>query len=469
MIYNFTSDIVIGLEIHVQLNTSTKLFCGCATQGNDLPNTRTCPVCLGMPGSKPVLNKKVLDFATKLCLATNCDVAKELVFSRKSYFYPDNSKNYQITQYELPLGSDGQIELENGTIVKLNRIHIEEDPASLTHPNGMKNSKYVLADYNRSGNPLCEIVTEPDLYSPEDARDFMKQLVSILHYLKIFDINQCIVKADVNVSVKETGYVRSEVKNVTGFKEIEKCIKYEVERQKNNVSDVCLETRAWDPENEITFSLRKKETEDEYGYIFDSDLPVVSVTDSYVDKIRSTLPELAVQKAKRFVEDHGLTVEDAKVISQTKELADLFEKAIKDGVSVKRCVSWIRHELNRVLNYNKKTLDEVSLDETQMLVLLKLLEDETITENVGGKILEKLVVERFDVLKYVEDEGLKSVSDSGELEAFCKDAIANGTKAVEDYKSGNEKAINYVVGLVMRKTRGSAKPDVVLAKIKELL
>lgn len=465
----FNTDIVIGLEIHVQLDTKTKLFCGCPTTGNDDPNSRTCEICLGMPGSKPKLNKKALEYATKLCLAAGCKISPELIFSRKSYFYPDMSKNYQITQYEIPLGKNGILKLSNGKEIRINRVHMEEDPAALTHPNGMANSNFVLVDYNRSGNPLCELVTEPDLTSPDEARDFMKQLISILKYLKIFDVNNGIIKADVNVSVKETNYTRVEIKNVTGFKEIEKAIEYEVERQKKNVSDVVLETRAWDQENGITMSLRKKESEEEYGYIIDPDLTMTDVTNEFINKIKSNLPELAQEKSERFVKEHGIKDEDAKIISQSKELADLYERSIENGVSAKTAVTWVRHELNRVLNYNKKTLEEIEWDEKQMLNLLRLIEDNTITENVAQKILEQLIEKPFDIEEYVEKEGLKSVSDENELESYCKEAIKEGKKAIDDYKSGNAKAINAVVGLVMRKTRGAAKPDVVLKKIKELI
>ncbi|MBW2998271.1 hypothetical protein KY321_01910, partial [Candidatus Woesearchaeota archaeon] len=275
--------------------------------------------------------------------------------------------------------------------------------------------------------------------------------------------------ADVNVSVKETGYIRSEIKNVTGFKEIEKAIQYEVQRQKENPDSVCLETRGWDSDNGITFSLRKKESEEEYGYIIDPDLVPIEIEDSYVQMIKDELPELAHQKSLRFIDEHGIKDEDAKIIAQGKELAELFDRAVKDGISPKVAINWVRHELNRVLNYNKKTLEEIEWDEEQMLTLLRLVEDKTITENVAQKILEKLIENPFDVCEYVEKEGLASVSDEGELETICKEAIEEGQKAVDDYKAGNEKAINAVVGLVMRKTRGAARPDVVLKKIKELV
>ncbi len=263
----FEGDVVIGLECHVELDTTTKLFCGCPTKGNDEPNTRTCEVCLGMPGSKPVLNKKALDFALKLCLALNCKISKELIFSRKSYFYPDMAKNYQISQYEIPLGSKGSLKLKSGKEINITRVHMEEDPAALVHPAGMRGSAYVLVDYNRSGNPLVEIVTEPCMESAEEARDFMNQLITILSYLEIFDINKGVIKADANVSIKESGFVKQEVKNITGFKEIEQALQYEILRQKDEVKagkKLSQETRAWDSEKGITFLLRKKETNGDY-------------------------------------------------------------------------------------------------------------------------------------------------------------------------------------------------------------
>ena len=261
---------MIGLEVHVELNTKTKLFCSCPTKGNEEPNSRTCEVCLGHPGSKPVLNKKAVEFALKLCLALNCKINPELIFSRKSYFYPDMAKNYQITQYDIPLGKKGKLNLSSGKEIGITRVHMEEDPASLVHPGGMQQSSYVLVDYNRSGNPLVEIVTEPELSNAADARDFMKNLITILTYLEIFDENNNIIKADANISIKESGFVKAEVKNITGFKEIERALNYEIERQKKEVKEgkkLHQETRAWDSEKGLSFSLRKKETEEDYGYI----------------------------------------------------------------------------------------------------------------------------------------------------------------------------------------------------------
>jgi aspartyl-tRNA(Asn)/glutamyl-tRNA(Gln) amidotransferase subunit B len=466
MKYKFTEDIVIGLEIHAQLNTHTKLFCGCPAHGDETPNTRTCPTCLGMPGSKPALNKTALRFAIKLALALGCEISSKLIFSRKSYFYPDMAKNYQISQYELPLGINGKLILNNGKEIGITRVHMEEDPASLVHPAGMGASSYVLVDYNRSGNPLCEIVTEPAMNSPEEAREFMKQLISVLKYLKIFDTDTCIIKADANVSIKQKEYKRVEIKNITGFKEIERALKYEVERQKNE--EVANETRAWDADKGATFTLRKKETEEEYGYIIEPDLAVEEISKEMLEEAKKEMPELAHEKAMRFVEEHKIRKEDALIIAQEKELAELFEKAVKE-INPALAVVWIRHELNRVLNYNKKTLEDVKLDEKEMLKLLRLVEKKIITDRVAQKILEQLAEKKIDVEKYVEENNLKAVSDAGAIEKYCKEAVEECKTAVEDYKKGNEKAFNSIVGAVMKKSRGAASPAEVQKILKEMM
>ncbi|MBI2134645.1 Asp-tRNA(Asn)/Glu-tRNA(Gln) amidotransferase subunit GatB [Candidatus Woesearchaeota archaeon] len=467
----FKTDIVVGLEIHIEVDTNTKLFCSCPTKGSEEPNTRTCPVCLGHPGSKPVLNKKAVEFAIKLCLALNCKVNKELIFSRKSYFYPDMSKNYQITQYEIPLGEEGNLKLRDGKEIGITRVHMEEDPASLIHPSGMQQSAYVLVDYNRSGNPLLEIVTKPELGNAEEAREFMKQLITTLGYLKIFDINNGIIKADANVSIKGSDYTRIEIKNITGFKEIERALNYEIARQKSAIAEgrkLEQETRSWDSEKGITFLLRKKETEEDYGYILDTDLVKTEITKDLTDKIKKDMPELAHDKIKKFVAKHKIKKEDAEILAAEKELAEMFEK-VAEEVNPVLAAKWVRRELVRVLNYNKKEIHEIEIDEKHLIQLLKLVENKKITENVAQKLLEKLVEKPFDVNEYVKKERLEAVSDVSELEKYCREAIKENPKAVEDYKSGNEKALNFVIGSVMKKTKGKATPKEVNEIIKSLL
>lgn len=471
MTQKFTSDIVIGLEIHVELDTNTKLFCGCATSGSDAPNSRTCEVCLGMPGSKPVLNKKAVEYALKLALALNCKINPQLIFSRKSYFYPDMSKNYQISQYEIPLATEGSLILDDGKKVGITRVHMEEDPASLVHPKGMAQSNFVLVDYNRSGNPLVEIVTEPDLESPEQAREFMKKLITVLSYLGIFDINNGIIKADANVSIKESGYIRSEIKNVTGFKEIERALFYEADRQKEAIKKgekFIQDTRAWNSDKGTTIRIRTKETEEDYGYILDPDLVITEIADDLIEKVKAEMPELAHDKIRKFIEKHKINPEDAKIIATERILAELFEK-VAEEVNPTLAAKWLRRELVRVINYNKLSFDKLKIDEKHLIELLSMIESKEITEKTGQKMMEELIVKPFSPKEYVKKHGLGAVSDKGEIEKFCKEAIKENPNAVEDYKKGEENALNFIVGQVMRKTKGKATPKEVNDILKKLI
>ena len=464
-------DIIIGLEVHAELATKTKLFCSCPRVGSEEPNTRTCPVCLGHPGSKPVLNKKALEYAMRLALATGCSIAPELVFSRKSYFYPDMSKNFQISQHEMPLGEKGKVRLSSGKDIKLTRIHMEEDPAALIHPSGMGSSNFVLVDYNRSGNPLIEIVTEPDMHGPEEARDFMKQLLTVLRYLKIFDIDSCVLKADANISIKESGYTRVEVKNITGFKEIERALVYEVERHKARLKEgktIASDTRAWDADKGMSRSMRLKESEEDYGYIFEPDLARITLGKGFVEKVKADIPELAHDKAKRYVKDFGIKKEDSLIISAQLELAELYEK-VAEKIDPVLAAKWLRRELARVMNYNNLDFSDLQIDESHLIELLSMIEKKEITDKVGQKILEKLMEEPFDVREHVEKNGLKTAKDSGSLEKICKKTVDENQKVVEDYKSGNDKSFNFLVGQVMRETKGTADPKDVREKIKRLL
>ncbi|MBT7391370.1 Asp-tRNA(Asn)/Glu-tRNA(Gln) amidotransferase subunit GatB, partial [archaeon] len=375
----FTKDIIIGLEIHIELNTNTKLFCSCQTQGNESPNTRTCPICLGHPGSKPVTNKKAIEYAIKLAMALDCKIAKQVIFSRKSYFYPDMAKNYQITQYEIPIGEKGRIPIGKKEI-GITRVHIEEDPAALVHPGGIGNAKYVLVDYNRSGNPLCEIVTKPELNSPEEAREFMKNLITILQYLNIFDPKKNIIKADANISIKESGYIRSEIKNITGFKDIQRALNYEIERQKEQGIKI-QQTRSWDSDKGTTSLLRKKETQEDYGYIFDPDLVPIDITSDLKKRLKKEIPELPNLKYNRYIKDLKLSNDDANVLANDFHLTKIFEKAIKK-VSSNLAAKWIRKELVRVLNYNKIEIQDMKINIEQFISLLELLGNKKITGKV---------------------------------------------------------------------------------------
>lgn len=454
----FKSDVVIGLEIHVELNTETKLFCSCKTFGDDFPNSRTCTICLGHPGSKPVSNKKALEKAHLLSRALNCMISENIVFSRKSYFYPDLAKNYQITQYEEPLGTDGWIRV-NGRKIGISRVHVEEDPASLVHPAGIGKSSYVLIDYNRSGNPLCEIVTKPEIENAGEARDFLKKLITILEYIGIYD-KRCVIKCDANVSLKENDYERVEIKNISSFKEIERAINYEVERQKQEKVEG-METRAWDSVKGFTYSLRKKESEEDYGYIFEPDLVPIDVSELDTTK----LPELPDEKEERL-KGLGLSEEDSCVISSDFGLVKIFEKVSKK-INPVLAGKWIRRELVKVANYNEIGYDKIDIDE--FIKLLKSLEEKKITDKVAQKILERLAKEKFDVLAYVKKEGLETINDSFELETFCTEAISENKKAADDFRSGKEEALNFLLGAVMKKSRGKASASEVRDMLKKLI
>ena len=457
-------DIIIGIECHVSLNTKTKLFCSCPLVGNETPNTRTCDVCVGLPGSKPVLNKKALDYALKLCLALNCGIAPELIFSRKTYFYPDMGKNYQITQYEIPLGSKGKLKISNKDI-NITRVHMEEDPASLVHQGST-----VLVDYNRSGTPLCEIVTEPEMSSPEEARDFLKRLLTILNYLQIFDIDNGIIKADANISIK--GYERVEIKNINGFKDIQKALEYEIERQRKLVQEgnglKHRETRGWDSEKGITVFQRSKEQEADYGYIIDPDLVPIEIKDLFVREIKKSLPELPQEKSLRYINSFKLKKEDAEVIADDYELANLFESAINKKVSPLFAAEWIRREVTRVLNYAKKELNETFI-KTHLVEVMELISSNKITRQTGQRLMELLRDNDVNIKDYVKEQKLEVVSDTKELEEICKKVIKENDKAVKEYLEGNEKSFNYVIGQVMKHTKGKGDPKTVNELLKKLL
>lgn len=467
---NFTTDIVIGLEIHVGIKTNTKLFCGCPNEDAETPNTHVCPICLGHPGSKPVVNKAVLDAALKTCLAAKCDIAPEVVFSRKSYFYPDLAKNFQTTQYELPIGSNGDITLSSGKKVGLIRIHIEEDPAALVHIGGVAGSSYSFIDYNRSGTPLLEIVTKPELSSAAEAREFLKTLLGILNYLGIFDVKNGLMKADANVSIKEGNYTRAEIKNINGFKDIERAILSEIQRQKEVVASgkkLSVETRGWDADSGTTYLLRRKETEDDYGYIIDTDLVPITITKEYCSAI--TLPQLPVEFAQEVSEKYGVAFQDVFIIANQKAFGDAFKKAIA-LVDPVLATNWFRHVIPTpfVAKYGDLVFVE-KIPEAQILSVLQLFANKKISDKVAKELLEKLVVAEFDPEAYIVEHKLEMVSDNSQLEEWAKEAIAANASAVDDYKKGEEKSLNFLVGQVMKKSKGTASPADVKALIQKVL
>lgn len=453
---NFKTSTVIGMEVHVQLNTKTKLFCGCSISA-EKPNSSTCPICLGHPGAKPCTNKEALIKAVRLAVSLNATVGMNTRFSRKTYFYPDMSKNYQITQYEEPLALNGSVVLDSGKKIRIKRIHLEEDPAALIH-----NAGGVLVDYNRSGIPLVEIVTEPDITSPEEAREFMKSLLTIVNYLDIFNENDGIIKADANISVQKHNYERVEVKNITGFKEIEKALSYEVARQQKE--DVVMqETRGWNSEKGITHSQRIKETEEDYGYIYEPDLPPLTITSDEFAQLKKTLPELPREKMQRYIHSLKIDEGDAKIITEhSRKFAELFERIAKIIYPL-FAGHWFRREVLRVMNDKGKT--SADINEKQLIILLKLLQDKKITQRIGQQLIEQIADKDFDVERTIKEEKLIIINDEKALMEHCKTAIVENKKAAEDYLKGEEKAFNFLVGCVMKKTKGQARPE----EIRELL
>jgi len=458
---------VIGLECHIQLNTDSKLFCSCTTKTAEEPNSNCCEICLGMPGSKPVLNKKAVDYALKVALALNCNINKKFFFSRKTYFYPDMSKNFQISQYEIPIAEKGFLQLPSGKKIGITRIHIEEDPAALVHESGMHSSAYSLVDYNRSGIPLIEVVTEPDMSSAEEAREFLDHLTKILAYLNVFDFEKGTLKADTNVSIK--GSERVEIKNVTGKRSVEKAVQFEAQRQLKAIEKgekIVLETRAFDEAKQITRPLRKKETEDDYGYIYESDLPGFELSSAEIEKLKAEMPELHLDKAQRLAKEFGITPYAAKVLSSSRVASDLFEDFAK-SVSPVLSGTFVARDLVSIAHRENKELENIRdrIDEKKLTFALKLFEDKKITEKTLKDTAIASVVDGKDPEKYIAENNLLKDMGLSEIENIVKKILEQNPKAVEDLKAGNQKSLNFLLGLAMRATKGSAEPR----KIKEII
>ena len=451
------SEFICGFEMHLPLKLESKLFCACQIVSKETePNSATCPTCLGMPGSKPVLNKKAVDFAVKLAFALNCKIEKTFFFSRKTYFYPDLAKNYQISQFELPIGKGGFVQLDSGKKIRISRLHLEEDPAALVHESGVGQSDHVLVDYNRSGNPLCEVVTEPDINSAEEAKEFLDKFNSIVSYLDIFDSDNFVVKADTNISIK--GGQRVEVKNVTGGKNIQAALDYELKRQKAALQKdkkIEKETRGFDEATGTTFSLRKKESEEDYGFIADPDLPPIELDNAWLEKIKSSLPELAAEKAGRFIKKYKLKEYDAKVLASSKELAEIFEQAASH-VSAEVASKFLTRELLGILNYNGLSLKGSHVAANDLIGLLKLIEAGKVSEKNAKQATIAYCLEKIPPQKYLEQNNLLIDMASADISAEVKAVLDANKKAVDDLRQGNTKSMNFLVGQVMRAVKGKA-------------
>jgi aspartyl-tRNA(Asn)/glutamyl-tRNA(Gln) amidotransferase subunit B len=459
----------IGLEIHSYLNTKSKLFCSCSTNViNKEPNSVCCPICLGHPGAKPVLNKEAVEKGVKVGLALNCDINKDFFFSRKTYFYPDSASNYQITQYEVPVAKNGYLKIGEKR-VGITRAHLEIDPAALSHPEGMESSSHVLIDYNRSGLPLIEIVTEPDMTSAEEAREFLKTLENNLNFLGVL-LKDTTLKVDLNISIN--GGERVEIKNVSGFANARNALDYEIARQVKLLEDgekLVQHTRAYNDETGVTTLLRTKETEEDYGYIFDPDLTKIEISDDELNRIKESMPELPAKKIKRFINEYNLSEYDAKVICGSKELSDLFDELVKKDADPKISAKILTREILSILNHDSLSFDEVEIEVNKLFDLVELIREGKVNDkNVKNSLINYISGDKTSPVEYLEINNLL-VDESIDIDGIIDKVLEANESATSDYKSGNEKVLNFLAGMIMRETKGSAKIDEVMKKLKEKL
>ncbi len=469
---------VIGLEVHVELATKTKIFCACSTAFGSTPNTHTCPVCTGMPGSLPVLNKKVVEYAMAVGVATNCQINQYSKFDRKNYFYPDNPQNYQISQLYLPICHDGGIEIETEAGVKIigiHEIHMEEDAGKLVHDDWEEVS---LVDYNRSGVPLIEIVSEPDMRSAEEVIAYLDKLKMIIQYLGASDckMQEGSMRADVNLSVREKGAsqfgTRTEMKNIGSFKAIARAIEAETARQIDLIESgepVVQETRRWNDEEGYSYAMRSKEDAQDYRYFPEPDLVPVIVSDEWIQAIKDSQPELRDEKRKRYMETLGLPEYDARILTSVKKLADLFEETTALCQKPKKVSNWLMGETMRLLKERGMDAEDISFSPANLATLIALTEDGTINGTVAKEVFEQVFDKDIDVEAYVKEHGLKVVNDEGALRETVAKVIADNPKSVEDYRNGKEKAIGFLVGQTMKAMKGKANPGMVNQLLKEML
>ncbi|HCK69630.1 MAG TPA: Asp-tRNA(Asn)/Glu-tRNA(Gln) amidotransferase GatCAB subunit B [Nitrospina sp.] len=470
---------VIGLEVHVQIKTKTKIFCSCSTEFGSPPNENTCPICLGMPGVLPVLNKRFLESSMRACLATHCTIEPMNRFARKNYFYPDLPKGYQISQFELPLGTNGYININvDGTKkrIGLTRIHMEEDAGKLIHGenSGRPGKSYV--DFNRTGVPLCEVVSEPDMRSAEEARAYLNELKSILEYTGVSDCNmeEGSLRCDANVSIRPVGQkefgTRAELKNLNSFKFIQKAIEYEVDRQTKLLDQgdtVKQETRLYDADRNETFPMRSKEEAHDYRYFPDPDLVPIMIDEAWVEELRKTIPELPEQKRERFVKSYKIPEYDAGVLTSSKPLADYFEQCTALFPQPKTISNWMMGDLLRELKKDGRNIVDCPVSPSALVDLLKLIESGTISGNIAKGIFEEMYQTQKSAGSIVEEKGLKQITDSSAIEKIVAEVLQANPSQVEEFKGGKEKVLGFLVGQVMKASKGKANPAMVNKLLKK--
>ena len=470
---------VIGLEVHVQIKTKTKIFCSCSTEFGSRPNENTCPICLGMPGVLPVLNKRFLESSMRACLATHCTIEPMNRFARKNYFYPDLPKGYQISQFELPLGTNGYININvDGTKkrIGLTRIHMEEDAGKLIHGEKLGSPGKSYVDFNRTGVPLCEVVSEPDLRSSEEARAYLIELKSILEYTGVSDCNmeEGSLRCDANVSIRPVGQkefgTRAELKNLNSFKFIQKAIEYEVDRQTKLLDQgdtVKQETRLYDADRNETFPMRSKEEAHDYRYFPDPDLVPIMIDEAWVEELRKTIPELPEQKRERFVKSYKIPEYDAGVLTSSKPLADYFEQCTALFPQPKTISNWMMGDLLRELKKDGRNIVDCPVSPSALVDLLKLIESGTISGNIAKGIFEEMYQTQKSAGSIVEEKGLKQITDSSAIEKIVAEVLQANPSQVEEFKGGKEKVLGFLVGQVMKASKGKANPGMVNKLLKE--
>lgn len=468
---------VIGLEVHAELSTKSKIFCGCPTEFGAPPNTHTCPICLGHPGVLPVLNRQALEFAMKAALALNCEISRETKFDRKNYFYPDLPKAYQISQYDQPVGRNGWLEIEVNGVRKrigINRIHLEEDAGKLTHSHFGE----TLVDYNRVGVPLIEIVSEPDIRSPEEAKAYLEKLKAILQYTGVSDVRmeQGSLRCDANVSIRPVGQkefgTKTELKNMNSFRNVQLALEYEVERQKLVVlsgGSVTQETRRWDEGGKKTIVMRSKEEAHDYRYFPDPDLVRLEISEEWIMSVKESIPELPDARQARYVREYGLPEYDASVITMSKEYADFFDAAVETGGDAKMIANYLIGDLFGYLNANNLELKDVHIKPEGLGEMVKLIHDGTISTKIAKTVFKEMVETGKMPKQIVEEQGLVQISDESELRRIVQETISANPQPVQDYKAGNERALAYYVGQVMKQTKGKANPGLVNKLIQEIV
>ena len=469
---------VIGLEVHVELATKTKIFCGCSTAFGGAPNTHTCPVCAGMPGSLPVLNKQVVEYAIAVGLATNCSITQYCKFDRKNYFYPDNPQNYQISQLYLPICRNGGIEIETAAgkkTIGIHEIHMEEDAGKLVHDDWTGSS---MVDYNRSGVPLIEIVSEPDMRSADEVIAYLEKLRMIIQYLGASDckLQEGSMRADVNLSVREVGATefgtRTEMKNLNSFKAISHAIEGERARQIELLEEgrqVIQETRRWDDNKESSYAMRSKEDAQDYRYFPEPDLVPIMISDEWLQAVKDRQPELRSEKLERYKKEYDIPEYDAEIITGTKKMADIFEATTAICNKPKKVSNWLMVETMRLLKENEMEAEDISFSPENLAKLIEMADAGEINSSVAKEVFEEIFKNNIDPEKYVEEKGLKTVSDDGALREVIEKVVADNPKSVEDYNSGKKKAIGFLVGQTMKAMQGKADPGKVNKILMEIL